>query len=434
MRIIGAFLCFFLFVLTSGTVSYIYLMWTNYWIRVQSMETRYSAKQVQRLSDNHPKRSVLHRRQKFDTAEDIAADVDKVAVRPQRPRFGRNYALEDITKKDISLAELPQDKLLAHLRVYKDQLYSQLRNTVMDTGKQVEAGSFPNTYNVSYKGSLGEQLGSNKSPHEILCDAQKKINLLTLKRDNTVFQNLNLNRFFPKKSLLQDRHFNTCAVVSSAGSLKGSGLGSFIDTHDIVLRFNNAPTDNFEKDVGKKTSIRIVNSQVVAKPQFKFLESKFYSKSAVLVWDPSAYSASLEEWYNKPDWPFFEQFFNKRLMQPEDALYLLHPGSLWSIWNWLQSITAWPLLPTPPSSGFLGIMLLLNHCSTIHVFEYIPSMRLTKRCHYYDSSDNLGCTLGDWHPLSAEKLAALSLHTGGEVQMLRDGFITVPGFTHCSSQ
>ena len=28
------------------------------------------------------------------------------------------------------------------------------------------------------------------------------------------------------------------------------------------------------KDVGRKTSIRVVNSQVVAKPQFKFLESK----------------------------------------------------------------------------------------------------------------------------------------------------------------
>ena len=141
-----------------------------------------------------------------------------------------------------------------------------------------------------------------------------------------MFQKLNLDRFFPKKSLLQERHFNTCAVVSSAGSLKGSGLGSFIDTHDIVLRFNNAPTDNHTKDVGKKTSIRIVNSQVVAKPQFKFLESKFYSKSAVLVWDPSGYNATLEDWYNKPDWPFFEQYFSKRLMQPEDALYLLHPG------------------------------------------------------------------------------------------------------------
>ena len=51
------------------------------------------------------------------------------------------------------------------------------------------------------------------------------------------------------------------------------------------------------------------------------------AQSAVLVWDPSVYNATLEEWYNKPDWPFFEQFFSKRLMKPEDPLYLLHPGN-----------------------------------------------------------------------------------------------------------
>ena len=67
-------------------------------------------------------------------------------------------------------------------------------------------------------------------------------------------------------------------MVSSAGTLQKSGLGPFIDSHDLVLRFNNAPTEKYEADVGRKTSIRIVNSQVVAKPQFKFLEDKFYSK------------------------------------------------------------------------------------------------------------------------------------------------------------
>lgn len=35
----------------------------------------------------------------------------------------------------------------------------------------------------------------------------------------------------------------------------------FSDSHDIVMRFNHAPTEGFESDVGSKTSIRIVNSQ-----------------------------------------------------------------------------------------------------------------------------------------------------------------------------
>ena len=87
-----------------------------------------------------------------------------------------------------------------------------------------------------------------------------------------------VDRFFPSSPLLANQRYNTCAVVSSGGSLHKSGLGEFIDSHDLVLRFNNAPTEGHEVDVGKKTSIRIVNSQVVAKPQFKFLEDKFYSK------------------------------------------------------------------------------------------------------------------------------------------------------------
>ena len=53
------------------------------------------------------------------------------------------------------------------------------------------------------------------------------------------------------------------------------------------------------------------------------------------------------------------------------------------------------------------------------------------RCHYYDEEDNLGCTLGDWHPLSAEKLTALSLNIGTEMEVFRDGFITIPGFSSC---
>jgi len=69
----------------------------------------------------------------------------------------------------------------------------------------------------------------------------------------------------------------------------------FADQHDLVLRFNNAPTKGYEKDVGSKTTIRILNSQVVSKPQFQFLSSPLYKRLKLLMWDPSNYTTSLDE-------------------------------------------------------------------------------------------------------------------------------------------
>ena len=56
---------------------------------------------------------------------------------------------------------------------------------------------------------------------------------------------------------------------------------------------------------------------------------------------------------------------------------------------------------------------------------------LCYRCHYYDDEENIGCTLGDWHPLAAEKLLVLKMHTGTDEQLYHRGILTIPGFKSC---
>jgi len=50
-------------------------------------------------------------------------------------------------------------------------------------------------------------------------------------------------------------------VVGSGGSLWRSGLGREIDSHDVVLRVNQAPTVGYERHVGRRTHVRMLNNR-----------------------------------------------------------------------------------------------------------------------------------------------------------------------------
>ena len=388
-----------------------------------------------------------------------------------RVRIGSDHG----TKKDIEDFTLfPTDKIKAHIEHHRDQIVSHLKMSLELTGK---TGPIKNVYHVpgynqhaafnSYSSKRGDPTMNAK---ELILDAAKKIRLNTFLRDDSFFNKQQLGPYLPEREIeiltntkykmLSDKEekksrssnknelmskscttykYSSCGVVSSAGSLLHSGLGKDIDSNDFVIRFNNAPLKGYEKDVGNKTSLRIVNSQVVGKPEFGFLDDRktkdLYTKTPVLVWDPSNYNASLEEWYSSPDFPFFETYFKKRLMRPDSEVHLLDPRSLWSIWDWLQSIQGKSLLmPNPPSSGFLGLILAVFNCEKVNVYEFVPSTRMTKRCHYYDNQQNIGCTIGDWHPLAAEKLAALRMNVGNDTQVFKDGYLTIPGLLSLKSE
>ena len=61
----------------------------------------------------------------------------------------------------------------------------------------------------------------------------------------------------------RDDGARTCAVVGSSGNLVGSALGASIDSHDVVIRMNDAPAADsaHEVDVGKRTTLRLVYAE-----------------------------------------------------------------------------------------------------------------------------------------------------------------------------
>lgn len=60
-----------------------------------------------------------------------------------------------------------------------------------------------------------------------------------------------------------DKKYSACAVVGNSGILLNSAYGKLIDSHEIVIRLNNARTDNHESKVGSKTNISFINSNIL---------------------------------------------------------------------------------------------------------------------------------------------------------------------------
>ncbi|CAB4313643.1 unnamed protein product [Prunus armeniaca] len=61
----------------------------------------------------------------------------------------------------------------------------------------------------------------------------------------------------------EQRRYSSCAVVGNSGILLKSNHGALIDSHEVVIRLNNARIQGFEGKVGSKTNISFVNSNIL---------------------------------------------------------------------------------------------------------------------------------------------------------------------------
>eukprot|EP00252_Welwitschia_mirabilis_P005652 TRINITY_DN16155_c0_g1_i1.p1 TRINITY_DN16155_c0_g1~~TRINITY_DN16155_c0_g1_i1.p1 ORF type:complete len:455 (+),score=6.44 TRINITY_DN16155_c0_g1_i1:189-1553(+) len=59
------------------------------------------------------------------------------------------------------------------------------------------------------------------------------------------------------------KRFGSCAVVGNSGILLQESHGDLIDSHEFVIRLNNARTAGFRNSVGSKTNLSFVNSNIL---------------------------------------------------------------------------------------------------------------------------------------------------------------------------
>ncbi|XP_051519240.1 CMP-N-acetylneuraminate-beta-galactosamide-alpha-2,3-sialyltransferase 1-like [Myxocyprinus asiaticus] len=179
---------------------------------------------------------------------------------------------------------------------------------------------------------------------------------------------------FPDKNYYSDTspsRCRTCAVVGNSGNLIRSHYGSLIDSNDFIIRMNEGSTKGFERDVGSKTTHRIIYPEsavdmddathLVLLP-FKILD---------LQWIISVFTTKhIDTTY---------MYVRPTVKADMNKVMILHPAFMKYVYeSWLENRGIYP------STGFISIIFALHICDEVNVFGFGPT-RDGAWHHYFDS-------------------------------------------------
>ncbi|XP_077865860.1 beta-galactoside alpha-2,6-sialyltransferase 2-like, partial [Saccoglossus kowalevskii] len=180
------------------------------------------------------------------------------------------------TKFKITLPDLRNAELKKSIEAYDKQFDNSYAIPLL------------NTHGVKYP--LGKFDGT-LTKNNVLCKVKLALPIV-LGQDTVPFKEMGLAKYFPEQSIYEKYRYERCAVVSSSIFMRGSSFGKEIDSHDAVVRFNSAPTDGFEKDVGEKTTFRIINGDVCFSDYADGSDSMFHN-TTLLMWWTGPYNGNL---------------------------------------------------------------------------------------------------------------------------------------------
>eukprot|EP00245_Coleochaete_scutata_P016477 TRINITY_DN770_c0_g1_i1.p1 TRINITY_DN770_c0_g1~~TRINITY_DN770_c0_g1_i1.p1 ORF type:complete len:544 (-),score=72.70 TRINITY_DN770_c0_g1_i1:685-2316(-) len=168
-------------------------------------------------------------------------------------------------------------------------------------------------------------------------------------------------------------NYRRCAIVGSSGILLSHKDGPAIDSHDLVFRFNSAPTRGFEEQVGARTTHRITNTR-----NFNFRES---DKEVVFVHLRSG----------RP----LRYLRERRTARPLQLLFGLNP----EFHRYMDR--TFGFLST---SGLCGIVIALHKCVEVNLYGFHVSESHGVPYHYYNRTDvpaNEGRDSSEWKVVKA---------------------------------
>jgi hypothetical protein len=170
---------------------------------------------------------------------------------------------------------------------------------------------------------------------------------------------------------------NSCSIVGNSGVLFGGKYGQKIDSNVDVIRFNNAICENFEEDVGQKTTFRIMNCHyilnIVDESYFNHQKSRFPDQDRFFT-----YKLKNENIIFKTD-PSWKLWKHKNVLsniqKNNNNVYFIDE----KFYNLGKKINK----GSEPTNGFMGLLFALKYYKNIECFGF-SFYKEGVRKHYYD--------------------------------------------------
>ncbi|KAM6927261.1 ST3 beta-galactoside alpha-2,3-sialyltransferase 8 [Xenentodon cancila] len=148
-----------------------------------------------------------------------------------------------------------------------------------------------------------------------------------------------------------------CAVVGNSGNLRKSGHGKLIDSHTFVIRMNKAVTQNFENDVGNRTTHHFLYPESAMDLDHGASLVLLPFKLRDLEWLTSALSTGkIKMTYMR---------VKERIEADKDKVLVVNPVFFKYVHDrWTEHHGRYP------STGMLAIIFALHTCDQVSVFGY----------------------------------------------------------------
>ncbi|XP_022065820.1 alpha-N-acetylgalactosaminide alpha-2,6-sialyltransferase 5-like isoform X2 [Acanthochromis polyacanthus] len=191
-------------------------------------------------------------------------------------------------------------------------------------------------------------------------------------------------------------HCGTCALVTSSGQLTGSKKGEEIDRSECVIRMNDAPSVGYQRDVGRRTSLRVVahsSLQRVLRSRQELLNAS--QDTVFIFWGPSSCMKRDGKGHVYNNLRLLNQLLPKLKVYIISRFKMLKFDELFKKETGIdrKSSNSWL------STGWFTMAIALELCDRINVYGMVPpdfcrsSSHPTKPYHYYEPSGPDECSM-----------------------------------------